>query len=47
MDDRKIEPMGFNPSSTQYRFVILIFVSLLFISAGMDQLVNTKLRSQV
>jgi peptide/nickel transport system permease protein len=27
--------------------IILIFVSLLFISAGMDQIVNTKLRSQV
>ena len=26
--------------------IILIFVSLLFISAGMDQIVNTKLRSQ-
>jgi peptide/nickel transport system permease protein len=27
--------------------IVLIFVSLLFISAGMDQIVNTKLRSQV
>jgi peptide/nickel transport system permease protein len=26
--------------------IVLIFVSLLFISAGMDQIVNTKLRSQ-